>query len=95
MPCAHLEDWWNLLLLPGFIRPFPRVPLLVGVVGCVGLGVGGLGVGRLLGRWFGLRLSVSLAFFLSLLFFSPLFFRWPFGFIMIYCNHFVGSMVQG
>ena len=28
MPCAHLEDWWDLILwVSGSIRPFPRVPL--------------------------------------------------------------------
>ena len=30
VPCAHLEDWWDLPNLAGSIRPFPRVPLFGG-----------------------------------------------------------------
>ena len=73
VPCAHLEDWWDLILwVSGFIRPFPRVPLLGGVVGCGGLGVCGLVVGRLLEWWFGLvPLSLSLSVSLSLSFSPP------------------------
>ena len=42
VPCAHLEDWWNLTFVSGFIRPFPRVPLWW--VGCwVGWWLGGDG----------------------------------------------------